>query len=212
MTDEIGKLISRFPELSEQAENIRKTFSFCVETYAKGGTVFLCGNGGSAADAEHIAGELLKEFKLKRKVDAVTREGLSQQFGEEGKFISDRLQRGLRTIALTGHPAFSTAYANDVEGKLVFAQQLYALGKKNDTLIGLSTSGNSANVLMCLMLAKVMKIKTAAMTGAGGGKCLNIADCCIRAPARETYLVQEYHLPIYHTLCLMIEEHFYGGQ
>ena len=165
---------------------------------------------GSASDADHISGELLKGFLLKREISDKIKEDLKANFGEEGNFIGERLQNGLKAISLTGHPALSTAFANDVDSSLIFAQQLYALGSSGDVVIGLSTSGNADNVLKCFQVAKVKGIKTILLGGKDGGKCGKIADVSIIVPENETYMIQELHLPIYHTLCIMIEDYFYG--
>jgi D-sedoheptulose 7-phosphate isomerase len=205
----VEDVLGRHPALESCRSDIFKAFLLLVASYENSGTFFVCGNGGSASDAEHIAGDLLKEFRFRRSCSGKIREKLSDAFGSEGAWIADRLQPGLRTIALTGHPSFSTAYANDVEASIVFAQQLFVLGKGGDVLMGITTSGNSLNVLRCLRTARAMDVKTIVLTGETGGKCVELADCCIRVPERETYRVQELHLPVYHLICSMLERHFH---
>ena len=131
-------------------------------------------------------------------------------FGEEGSFIADHLQNGLPAISLNGHPALSSAFANDVDASMVFAQQLFAMGKAGDVIIGLSTSGNSDNILKCLKVAKLKNITSILMTGRDGGKGAELADLSLIMPEMETYKIQELHLPVYHTMCIVIEDYFYG--
>lgn len=202
-------LIKRYPKLAGTLDSIDDAFNIFKESYENDGIIYVCGNGGSAADAEHIVGELLKEFVVKRGPDADLSRKLIDRFGDEGMAIADGLQRGLRAVALNSHLSFSTAFANDVDGTLVFAQQLSVLARKNDVLLGITTSGNSENVVKCLQVAVSMGLKTVAMTGKDGGRCAGLADCCIMVPETETFIIQEYHLPIYHTLCLMLESFFY---
>jgi len=203
-------MLKRYPLLEKCSIDIEKALALCCKSLKNNGTIFICGNGGSAADADHIAGELLKGFLLKREISENIKNKLKESFGEEGNFIGERLQSGIKAISLTGHPALSTAFANDVNASLIFAQQLYALGNNGDIVIGLSTSGNADNVKKCFQVAAVKGIKSILLSGSDGGKCAKIADLSIIVPEKETYIVQELHLPIYHTLCLMLEDHFYG--
>lgn len=206
----LNALFNRYPALAVLETDIGQAFTMIRDCYINDGTLFVCGNGGSAADCEHIVGELMKGFIKRRPVGDDVRNRLIESCGEEGKYMAGRLQCGLRAVSLTGHPALSTAYGNDVDGSMVFAQQIFVLGRPGDCLLGISTSGNSDNVVKCLRMAKSMGIGTIAMTACGGGKCAEIADCRIKVPEKETYLAQEYHLPIYHCLCMMLEDHFYG--
>lgn len=210
MSEHLSKLITRFPKLEQQRDNIEKVFKVFKTVFENDGTLFICGNGGSAADAEHIVGELMKSFKLKRPISDELKNTLITEFGEEGTFIAERLQAGMKSIALTNHSSLSTAFANDVDGSLIFAQQLSVLGAGKDALLALSTSGNSDNVVKCMKVAKAMGMKTVCMTGADSGQCGKLADITVKSPDKETFIAQEYHLPIYHTLCLMLEEYFYG--
>lgn len=205
------QLIERYPALECCSENLMIAYSILENCFFNDSTVFVCGNGGSASDAEHIVGELMKGFRLKRELDENTAKKFKDILGKD-EDISLKLQNGIRSISLTGHPALSTAFMNDVDPLMTFAQQLYVMGRKGDVIIGLSTSGNAENILRAFKVARVKGIKTILMTGMNNGKCEKYSDCIIKAPSYETYIVQEYHLPIYHTLCMMIEERFYGKQ
>jgi D-sedoheptulose 7-phosphate isomerase len=178
------------------------------ETYAGGGTVFCCGNGGSSSDSEHIVGELLKSFKKYRAIDPKIKEALIS-LGDEGKEISEKLEGSLPAVSLQSQVGILTAFANDKSWETAIAQQLYGLGKSGDCLIALSTSGNSKNCVYASLLAKTKNIKTVAFTGKSGGKLKGICDECIAVPECETYKVQELHLPVYHALCAMLEEEFF---
>ncbi len=202
-------LFERYPDLSIIEDNILDAFKLLKKTYESDNTLFLCGNGGSAADAEHIVGELMKNFTLEREIDEKTKKSIFDEYGYNGSVLANRLQKGLRAISLTSHISLSTAFSNDVDSELVFAQQLFVLGRKQDVLLAISTSGNSLNVIRAMEIAKIQGLKTIALTGRAGGKCAELADCLINVPANETYKVQEYHLPIYHTLCLMLEANFF---
>lgn len=169
----------------------------------------MCGNGGSAADSEHIVGELMKEFKLKRKVYAGQAEAMKAINPEMGEYLADNLQGALPAIALTGHSALSTAYMNDSVSDLVFAQQVNGYGKAGDAFLGISTSGNSQNVIYAAITAKARGLKVIGLTGQKDSKLSQLADVCIRVPEVETYKIQELHLPVYHCLCLMLEEKFF---
>ena len=207
----LTSLLSRYKDISLLEADIIEAFEIIKKCYKKEGTLFVCGNGGSAADSEHIVGELMKEFVSPRRVtDINLRNNLVKKFGNEGEFIVDKLQRGLRAVSLLSHPSLISAYSNDVSAEMIFAQQLYVMSKHGDVLLAISTSGNSKNVLKAIQLASVINVKTILLTGNNGGKCAELADCSIKIPENETYKIQEYHLPIYHTLCLMIEEYFYA--
>jgi D-sedoheptulose 7-phosphate isomerase len=205
-------LFDRFPELTVVGDDFQSAFQLLKEMFSRGGTLYVCGNGGSAADAEHIVGELMKGFLLGRPLRNPVRDALGSLFGAAGVEMSENLQEGLPAVSLTGHPSLSTAFANDVAPELIFAQQLYALAKPGDALLAISTSGNSGNVVRALMMAKAMGVASLALTGRSGGKCAELADVAIRVPEDETYKIQELHLPIYHALCAMLEEDFYGGE
>ena len=203
-------LIGRYPVLSANREDIAEAYTAMKESYDNGGKLLIAGNGGSAADAEHIAGELMKGFKLPRKVDSDFAERLMTEDLELGRILAENLQGALPAIALDGHPALTTAYMNDCEPLLCFAQQVNGFGRPGDVLLGISTSGNSRNVLYAAVTAHAKGMKVVGLTGSKDSRLSQISDVCIRVPETETYMVQELHLPIYHCLCLMLEERFFG--
>ena len=169
----------------------------------------MAGNGGSAADAEHIVGELMKGFKLPRKPETDFAEKLISENQELGAVLAENLQGALPAIALDGHPALSTAYMNDCEPLLCFAHQVNGYGKSGDVFLGISTSGNSKNGLFAATTAHAKGMKVIGLTGAKDSKLKDMSDVCIKAPQTETYMIQELHLPIYHCLCLMLEDKFF---
>lgn len=177
--------------------------------YEAGGKLLIAGNGGSAAVAEHIVGELMKRFKKPRKLDAALAERLLQESPELGPELVQNLQKALPAIALDGHLALSTAYANDCAPLMCFAQQVNGYGKAGDVLLAISTSGKSKNILYASVTARAIGMKVIGLTGAADSPLIPLCDVCIRAPLLETYQIQELHLPIYHCLCLMLEEHFF---
>ena len=185
-------------------------YNLLEEAYRNGCKLLVCGNGGSASDSEHIVGELMKEFKLKRKVYSDHATVLKEIDPELGQTLAEHLQGALPAISLTGHSSLQTAYMNDAVPELVFAQQVNGYGKPGDVFLGISTSGNSKNVLYAAVNAKAKGLKVIGLTGAKGSKLMKYADVCIRVPETETYKIQEYHLPVYHCLCLMLEEKFFG--
>ena len=208
----LNLLIERYPALTSQRNAIELAYLTIVECYKNGGKLLIAGNGGSAADAEHIVGELMKSFVLQRKLDQVFVDKLLDADPEMGEVLSEKLQGALPAIALDGHFALSTAYMNDCEPLLCFAQQVNGYGKAGDVFVGISTSGNSKNVLYAATVAKAKGMKVVGLTGAKPSKLSEIADVCIMAPSTETYMIQEYHLPIYHALCLMVEEAFFADR
>ena len=203
-------LFQRYPELLSCSESILQAYSIMENSFFKSGTLFICGNGGSASDAEHITGELSKGFLLKRELPDDLKRKMNENLGENIDAITSRLQMGLKAMVLSAHQALSTAFANDVDPKLCCAQQLFVMGSQKDVVMGITTSGNAENVLNVFKVAGGLGMKRILLTGSGCGKCVPYSDCVIHAPAAETYRIQEYHLPIYHTLCMMIEERFFG--
>ena len=197
----LDNLTERYPELAPLKEKIGAAVDMIIESYKNGGKVLLCGNGGSAADSEHISGELLKGFMELRRPEGDELLALTEALGEDAV----KLQRGVAAVPLTSLSASLSAFANDVDPELVFAQLTYALGKRGDVLICLSTSGNSKNVVKAAKVAKALGIKTIGMSGESGGAFLSICDITVNAPSSETYKVQEYHLPIYHAICAEVE-------
>ena len=212
MNKQLETLIKRYPALSVCEEEIEKAYEILEECFASGHKLLIAGNGGSCADGEHIAGELMKGFKLQRKCTEEFAKKLKSIDAERGAELAEKLQGGLPTIALDNHQALNTAYVNDVEngGLLTYAQQVYGYGKAGDVLLGISTSGNSKNVAYAAVVARAKGMKVIGLTGAKGGNLANAADVTIKVPETETYMIQELHLPVYHCLCLMLEERFFG--
>ncbi|MGX2946980.1 D-sedoheptulose-7-phosphate isomerase [Enterococcus alishanensis] len=202
----IETLNERHPLLISCQDDIINAYNILKSTIEKKGTIFCCGNGGSYSDSQHIVGELLKSFKINRPIYNYDKERLINLFGEQGLFLGDNLERGIKALCLGSQSAFSFAFSNDVDGRLVFAQELLALGNSGDTLVCLSSSGNSENVKYAAMIAKYTGIKVILLTGTNNGSIDEFSDCIINVPEKETYKIQELHLPIYHTLCLALEE------
>ena len=206
----INLLVERYPSLESAKNDIVAAYLLLEESYKNGGKLLVAGNGGSAADAEHIVGELMKGFKLSRKPETDFAERLVAENQELGSVLAENLQGALPAIALDGHPALSTAYMNDCEPLLCFAQQVNGYGKSGDVFLGISTSGNSKNVLYAATTAHAKGMKVIGLTGAKDSKLRDMSDVCIKAPQTETYMIQELHLPIYHCLCLMLENKFFS--
>ena len=209
--EHLKSLISRYPKLVEVEETIMVAYKVLEECYLNDNKLLIAGNGGSAADAEHIAGELMKRFERSRPIKKEFAEKLRNIDSQRGNKLAYDLECSLMAIPLVAHEALTTAYINDVGSVGVFAQQLYGYGRCGDVFLAISTSGNSENILAATIVAKALGIKTISMTGKDGGELAKLADVAIRVPETETYLVQELHLPVYHCLCRMLEERFFGG-
>ena len=203
-------LLQRYPILAGQRDEIDGAYQIIAASYEAGGKLLIAGNGGSAADAEHIVGELMKGFKKTRRLNEALAERLLRESPELGPDLVQHLQKALPAIAMDGHPALTTAYANDCAPLMCFAQQVNGYGKTGDVFLGISTSGNSKNVLFAATTAHAKGLKVIGLTGAKDSKLKDMSDVCIKAPQTETYMIQELHLPIYHYLCLMLEDKFYG--
>ena len=205
----INDLVKRYPVLETVKADIERFYKMMEECYENGGKVLIVGNGGSAADAEHIVGELMKGFVKNRTVSEDMRAELLRIDPERGAALAKNLQGGLPAIALTAHTSLNTAFANDRDPVMIYAQQVNGYGNPGDVFIGISTSGNAENVMYAAVTAKAKGLKVLALAGKDGGKLAKIADASIIVPVQETYKIQELHLPIYHVLCLMLEDHFY---
>lgn len=206
----IKQLLMRYPVLQGCESDIWSAFICIRDSFRKGGMLLVCGNGGSGADSEHIVGELMKEFAIKRPLSAEMKAKLKNISLENGDLLAEHLQGGLPAVTLTSNIALSTAFANDAVPELVFAQQVYGYGDEKSALMGISTSGNSKNVIYAVETAKALGMKTIGMTGEKGGVLKELCDVCICVPAVETPNIQELHLPVYHTVCMMLEEEFFG--
>ena len=205
----LERLVERYPALDGMKDTIEEAFQIMKASYENGGKLLIAGNGGSAADAEHIVGELMKGFVKRRPVTEEMKEALEKADPVRGKELSEKLQGGLPAIALVDHAALSTAFANDVDGMLSYAQQVNGYGKPGDVFLGISTSGNAENVMYAAVAAKAKGMQVVGLTGKDGGKLAGIADAAVIVPEMETYKIQELHLPVYHALCLMLEHRFY---
>ena len=202
------ELGERYPALKPLEGDILAAFLAMKKTYERGGRLYVCGNGGSSSDSEHIVGELMKCFKKPRAISAALAESLKAE-GGLGQELLDNLEGGLPAISLCGHPSLTFAYLNDTNPMLTFAQQLSVMGREGDALLTLSTSGNSKNCVYAAVVAKALGMTTVFLGGGTGGKLKELADVSVIAPEKETYKVQECHLPIYHCLCAMLEEEFF---
>lgn len=205
-------LVSRYPALDAVREDMIRAYLVMEECYEHDGKLLIAGSGGSASDSEHIVGELMKQFKVPRPVTPAFAEKLKEIDPVRGERLAKNLECSLMAIPLVGHEALTTAYINDVDGQGVFAQQLFGFGRPGDVFLGISTSGNSKSVMSATVVARALGIKVIGLTGAEGGELSSVADVCVKAPAMETYMIQEYHLPIYHCWCLMLEDKFFGKE
>ena len=206
----VDTLTERYPALLPCKEDIAAAYELMEDAFSRDKKLLIAGNGGSAADAEHIAGELMKRFRIPRTVPEAFQVRLKEVDPERGEALSRNLERGLMAIPLVAHEALTTAYINDVDGLGVFAQQLYGYGREGDVFLGISTSGNSKNVMSATVVARALGIKIIGLTGQSGGELAKVADVAIQVPETETYKIQELHLPVYHCLCLMLEDRFFG--
>lgn len=207
----LSELVAKYPDLSGCRGDIETAYRCLSRSYGAGGKLLVCGNGGSAADSEHIVGELMKGFMSKRPLSAERRAALESAFPDDGVYLADHLQGALPAVSLVSHSALMTAYANDVAADMVFAQQVYGLAKPEDALLAVSTSGNSANVVRAVQVARSLGVDTIGLTGSGGGRLADLCTVTIRVPWTSTPDIQERHLPIYHTLCMMVEQDFFGS-
>lgn len=208
--NELDELIRRYSQLEVCKKDIEETYRLLQKTYDNNGKLLIAGNGGSAADSEHIAGELMKRFKVTRPVSKDFAEKLMKVDPERGEKLAQNLEVPIRAVPLTSHVAITTAYMNDADAAGVFAQQMLGFGDKGDAFLAISTSGNSENIISACVVAKAMGIKVIGLTGQNESKLSKIADICIRVPETETYKIQELHLPVYHALCLMLESNYFG--
>ncbi len=207
--ESINELVARYPGLAGCKDEIVKAADLIIEAYKNGKCVYTCGNGGSASDADHIVGELMKGFIKKRPVPAEDRAKLAELFPDNADFLADNLQCGLGAMSLHSQNALSTAFANDVEPAMLYAQAVYSIAKEGDVLISISTSGNSKNVVYASQIAKIKGVKVITMTGEKACKLDALADVQIHVGDTETYRVQELHLPVYHWICARVEEEFF---
>lgn len=210
---QIMRLIERYPALESCRQSLEEALALMIGSIRAGGKLMTCGNGGSAADAQHFVGELMKGFILPRSIEQFNPQfsaRLEKEFPSDAAYFKKNLQSAIPAISLVGETALTTAFANDKAADLIFAQQVLGLGRAGDVLLAISTSGNSKNIIYVIEVARSMDIKTIALTGRTGGKMQSMVDVAINAPADITHVIQEYHLPLYHALCLALEEEFFS--
>jgi Phosphoheptose isomerase len=207
----LNDLIKRYPALEAIKDRILEAGQSMISCYENKGKVLVCGNGGSSSDSDHIVGELMKGFEHRRPIDGQLKSKLLEVGGERGQFLSEKLQVGLPAISLTAPTALITAVANDNDASVIFAQQIVGYGNPGDILIAISSSGNSQNVVDAILVAKAKGVTVIGLTGESGGKMKDICDILINVPEKRTASVQEYHLPVYHALCVMVESYFFGN-
>lgn len=208
----LEQLIRRYPQLAPVKDEILQAADCLIKCFEEGGKVLVCGNGGSSSDSDHMVGELMKGFEHKRPVAESLKNRISDIGGERGIYLAGELQQGLPAISLSAQGGLITAIANDTDADLIFAQQVVGYGQAGDVLIGLSTSGNSRNVLDAMITAKATGMSVIGLTGETGGKMKPMCDILINVPEKRTAYVQELHLPVYHTICMIVENHFFGNQ
>lgn len=208
----IKSLTYRYPELTRIEREIIDAYLLMEKCYMRRGKLLIAGNGGSAADAEHMTGELMKKFKINRPISAEFAEKLKSIDSKRGELLAEKLECSLTAIPLAAYEALTTAYMNDVDSLCLFAQQLFGYGEPGDVFLAISTSGNSKNILNATVVARAKGISIIGLTGGGGGELAGVSDISVCVPESETYLIQERHLPIYHCWCLMLEEKFFGHE
>ena len=205
----LDNLTERYPVLTDIREQIAEAYEIMKDCYDHDGKLLIAGNGGSCADADHIVGELMKTFIKRRPVSEDFREKLKKADPENGDTLADKLGMSLMALSLSNQQTLNTAFSNDVDGDYIYAQQVLGYGRRGDVYLAISTSGNSRNILHAVPVAKALGIKVIGLTGRKGGKLKDLADVAVQAPADETYKIQELHLPVYHALCLMLEETYF---
>lgn len=211
MNHQLQKLFQRYPMLTAAADELHAAYEMLETCCVAGNCIYLCGNGGSASDCEHIVGELMKSFQIRRPLSGAEQEKLSEQ-GERGKDLAQYLQKGLAAVSLTSSFSLISAISNDMGSRFVFAQQIFNYGRQGDVLLCISTSGNSENILYAAAAARAAGVQVISLSGRDGGKLKELSDVCIVCPASATEEIQEYHLPIYHALCAALEAHFWGAK
>jgi phosphoheptose isomerase len=207
--DILNEMIGRYPGLESCKKDIGEACRAIIECYVRQGKLLLCGNGGSCSDADHVVGELMKSFEKRRPIGYDLDHRLRSVSSDRGAFIAEKLQGALPAISLNAHASLYSAISNDMDASLVFAQQIAGYGKKDDVLIAMSTSGNSRNIIDAVITASALGMTVIGLTGESGGKMRSYCDIMIRVPSERTALVQEFHKPIYHTICRIIENRFF---
>ena len=207
----IQDLIRRYSGLGIVSKDIEAAYELLKNSFENSGKLLICGNGGSASDGDHIVGELLKNFSIKRPISIDFKRKLENDFGVSGINLANKLEGALPAISLNAHSAFISAFSNDADPEFVFAQQVFGYGNKHDVLLGISTSGNSKNVIAAMKVAKAMDLKVVGLVGRDGGEFIKYCDVLINVGGQSTPQIQELHLPVYHVLCQLLQIHFFGG-
>ena len=207
--ERMDEMIRRYPALESCKEDIEKACNAVIDCYSNKGKLLVCGNGGSCADADHIVGELMKSFEKKRPLPEDFKESLQSASSERGGYIAENLQNALPAISLCSHTSLISAISNDMDASLVYAQQIVGYGRAGDLLIAISTSGNSRNIIDAVITAKARGLTVIGLTGQNGGNMKPYCDIAICVPSNSTPEVQEYHLPVYHTICQIVENRFF---
>ena len=210
--EHLAQLVQRYPDLADCLDDLGRALDLLAVCYRGGGKVLFCGNGGSAADCEHIVGELMKGYRQPRPLPAAVRQQIEEGLPENGAYLADHLQGALPALSLVSQVGLATAYANDVAADMVFAQQVYGYGRPGDVVVGISTSGNSQNVIHALQVARAMGLTTLGFTGRYGGALKAACDVTIAVPQEDTAAIQEQHLAVYHALCGALEEMFFESE
>lgn len=206
----LKQLLERYPKLKESAQPIQAAAETMIKCFRQGGKLLVCGNGGSAADCEHIVGELMKAFLLRRYLEPEQQAKIKKMYPEDADYLICNLQRALPAISLVSQTALMTAFGNDVSADMIFAQQVLSYGKPGDVLLAISTSGNSRNIIYAAQIAKIKGVAVLSLMGQGNGRLKDYSDIAIRVPSKITYEIQEYHLPVYHCLCACAENELFG--
>jgi D-sedoheptulose 7-phosphate isomerase len=204
-------LLGNYPQLLPLKSEITRAAESLIKCYQDGGKLLICGNGGSSSDSGHIVGELMKSFEIKRPISEDLRNNVLAVDSERGQYLVEKLQHGFPAVALTVHNDLISAVANDTDPDLIFAQQVVGYGTPGDVLIAISTSGNSRNVLDAIIIARAKGMVVIGLTGETGGKMKSNCDILINVTGKNTASVQELHLPVYHTLCRLVEDAFFGN-
>lgn len=206
----LEELVRRHPALSCCKPELYRATERLIECFARGGKLLACGNGGSAADCEHVVSELMKAYRLERPLEADKRERIRTMFPEDAEKLIENLQRAVPAISLVSQTALLTAFGNDVSAQMLFAQQVLSYGRPGDILLAISTSGNSPNILYAAQIARLQGVKVLSLTGASGGKLKAYSDIAVCVPSTVTFQIQEMHLPVYHCLCACVENELFG--
>lgn len=209
MSQILENLLEKYPQIETCRNEIQASFEILKGCYQAGGKLLICGNGGSAADSEHIVGELMKGYRKRREIPETFRSQLEKEFHQDGVHLAERLQGALPAISLASHSGLMTAISNDIGADMIFAQQVYGIGRANDALLGISTSGNAKNVILAFQISRSLGLKNIGLAGLNAKQMRSVCDVVVGVPWTETFEIQEGHMAVYHALCGMLEEEFF---